>query len=148
MLFITFLRQNVFVWEVSNVFRKSNVFMYVWFLFRLFKYIIYYIVSEWNQNIRIYIWHMQWVRMERWEVQQEFNDLWGDTPEGRRVALAPECFNDIFNLWQLFGEEPYIQILEQDCNGEVEEENWEMAEDVEWDWEGEEEWQDALTRGV
>lgn len=86
--------------------------------------------------------------MERREARQEFEDLWGDTPEGRKAALAPECFNDIFNLRQLFEEKPYMQILEKNWNGKAEEENWEMAEDVEWDWVGEEDWENVLTRGV
>ncbi|EFN70564.1 hypothetical protein EAG_10072 [Camponotus floridanus] len=76
--------------------------------------------------------------------------MWGDTPESRQVE-------DIFDLRWLFGEEEELEERERENweMAEEEKENWEMAEeerenwemDDEWDWEEEEEWQDALSRG-
>ncbi|GAB1868685.1 hypothetical protein CAJAP_09764 [Camponotus japonicus] len=48
----------------------------------------------------------QWVQMVRRAKREDFLDMWGDPSESHQVE-------DIFDLRQLFGEEPYIEIIEE-----------------------------------
>jgi len=59
--------------------------------------------------------HRQWVWAVRRQARQDLAETWGDTPESRHHQVE-----DIFDLWRLFGKEPY---------DEIEEEQW-VQEDV------------------
>jgi len=75
--------------------------------------------------------HRQWVRAVRRQARQDLMETWGDTPEGRLdVEINGWRYVDIFDLRRLFGEEPYIEIIE--------EENW-IQEEEEQEQEQEEE---------
>jgi len=66
--------------------------------------------------------------------------MWGDTPEGRLDAeINGWRYVDIFDLRQLFGEELYIEIIEEEDWNIEEEEEEEREEEEEEDEEREEE---------
>jgi len=79
-------------------------------------------------NIR----HRQWVRVERQHVRQDLEEMWGDTPECRldNEENGSWKYHEIFDLRRLFGEEPYIEIIEEE---EWYPENWNEEEEEEWE---------------
>ncbi|EFN64042.1 hypothetical protein EAG_03429 [Camponotus floridanus] len=48
----------------------------------------------------------QWVRIMRRAIREDVLDIWGDTPDSRH--------RQVFDLRRFFGEEPYLEIIEEE----------------------------------